>query len=65
MPARSPSGTITDVNMVIDGPVWLTESPMRRVRTRRALRGRVIGQSPRPGALRRVGFRVNLLVGRG
>jgi beta-lactam-binding protein with PASTA domain len=37
---------------------------VRRVRTRRALRGRVVGQSPRPGAIRRVGFRVNLRVGR-
>ena len=37
---------------------------VRRVRTRRALRGRVIGQSPRPGAVRRRGFPVNLLVGR-
>ena len=38
---------------------------VRRVRTRRSLRGRVIGQSPRPGAVRRRGFPVNLLVGRG
>ena len=37
---------------------------VRRVRTRRSLRGRVIGQSPRPGAVRRRGFPVNLLVGR-
>jgi beta-lactam-binding protein with PASTA domain len=28
------------------------------------LRGRVVGQSPRAGAVRRVGFRVNLRVGR-
>jgi beta-lactam-binding protein with PASTA domain len=35
------------------------------VRTRRALRGRVVRQSPRPGAVRRVGFPVNLWVGRG
>jgi len=38
---------------------------IRRVRTRRALRGRVIAQSPRPGAVRRVGFPVRLVVGRG
>jgi beta-lactam-binding protein with PASTA domain len=37
---------------------------VRRVRTRRSLRGRVVGQSPRPGAVRRVGFPVNLRVGR-
>jgi beta-lactam-binding protein with PASTA domain len=37
---------------------------VRRVRSRRALRGRVVGQSPRAGALRRRGFPVNLLVGR-
>jgi beta-lactam-binding protein with PASTA domain len=37
---------------------------VRRVRTRRTLRGRVVGQSPRPGAVRRVGFPVNLRVGR-
>ena len=37
---------------------------VRRVRTRRSLRGRVVGQSPRPGAVRRRGFPVNLLVGR-
>jgi beta-lactam-binding protein with PASTA domain len=38
---------------------------VRRVRTRRALRGRVVRQRPRPGAVRRVGFPVNLWVGRG
>jgi beta-lactam-binding protein with PASTA domain len=37
---------------------------VRRVRSRRSLRGRVVGQSPRPGAVRRVGFPVNLRVGR-
>jgi beta-lactam-binding protein with PASTA domain len=37
---------------------------VRRVRSRRSLRGRVVGQSPRPGAIRRRGFLVNLLVGR-
>jgi len=38
---------------------------VRRVRTRRSLRGRVVGQNPRPGAVRRAGFPVNLRVGRG
>ena len=33
---------------------------VRRVRTRRSLRGRVVGQSPRPGAVRARGFHVNL-----
>jgi beta-lactam-binding protein with PASTA domain len=37
---------------------------VRRVRTRRSLRGRVIRQDPRPGAVRRRGFPVNLVVGR-
>jgi beta-lactam-binding protein with PASTA domain len=37
---------------------------IRRVRVRRSLRGRVIGQSPRPGAIRRRGFPVKLVVGR-
>jgi beta-lactam-binding protein with PASTA domain len=37
---------------------------VRRVRTRRALRGRVVGQTPRPGVTRRRGFPVNLVVGR-
>jgi len=37
---------------------------VRRVRSRRSLRGRVVGQSPRPGAIKRVAFPVNLLVGR-
>jgi beta-lactam-binding protein with PASTA domain len=38
---------------------------VRRVRSRRALRGYVVGQNPRGGAVRRRGFPVNLLVGRG
>jgi beta-lactam-binding protein with PASTA domain len=38
---------------------------VRRVRSRRSLRGRVVAQNPRPGAVRRRGFPVNLLVGRG
>jgi beta-lactam-binding protein with PASTA domain len=37
---------------------------IRYVRTRRRLIGRVVGQNPRGGAVRRVGFRVNLRVGR-
>jgi beta-lactam-binding protein with PASTA domain len=37
---------------------------VRRVRSRRSQIGRVVGQSPRGGAIRRVGFRVNLRVGR-
>jgi beta-lactam-binding protein with PASTA domain len=37
---------------------------VRRARSRRSLRGRVINQNPRPGALRRRGFPVNLVVGR-
>jgi hypothetical protein len=37
---------------------------VRRARARRSLRGRVVGQSPRPGARRANGFRVNLVVGR-
>jgi beta-lactam-binding protein with PASTA domain len=35
---------------------------IRRARSRRV--GRVIGQSPRPGAVKRRGFPVNLVVGR-
>jgi beta-lactam-binding protein with PASTA domain len=35
---------------------------IRRARSRRV--GRVIGQSPRPGVVRRRGFPVNLVVGR-
>jgi beta-lactam-binding protein with PASTA domain len=38
---------------------------IRRARSRRSLRGRVIAQTPRPGVRRRVGFRVNLVIGRG
>jgi beta-lactam-binding protein with PASTA domain len=38
---------------------------VRHVRSRRSLRGRVVGQNPRAGAVRRRGFPVNLLVGRG
>jgi beta-lactam-binding protein with PASTA domain len=37
---------------------------VRRVRSRRTLRGRVVRQSPRPGTVRRVGFHVNIWVGR-
>ncbi len=37
---------------------------VRRVRSRRALRGRVVSQSPRPGAARRQGFPVKLVAGR-
>jgi hypothetical protein len=41
-----------------------TVGRVRRARSRRSLRGRVIGQNPRRGAVRRPGFRVNLVVGR-
>jgi len=37
---------------------------VRRARSRLALRGRVIRQSPRAGAVRRRGFPVKLVVGR-
>jgi beta-lactam-binding protein with PASTA domain len=37
---------------------------IRYVRTRRRLINRVVGQNPRGGAIRPVGFRVNLRVGR-
>ena len=37
---------------------------VRRVRSKRSLRGRVVSQTPRPGAVRPRGFRVNLRVGR-
>jgi beta-lactam-binding protein with PASTA domain len=37
---------------------------VRRARSRRGLRGRVISQSPRAGAVRRRGFPVKLVVGR-
>jgi beta-lactam-binding protein with PASTA domain len=35
---------------------------VRRVRSRRV--GRVVRQSPRPGVVRRRGFKVNLVIGR-
>jgi beta-lactam-binding protein with PASTA domain len=38
---------------------------VRHVRSRRALRGRIVGQSPDAGETRRRGFPVNLLVGVG
>jgi PASTA domain len=38
---------------------------IRRVRSRNSIRGRVIGETPRPGAVRRRGFPVTLLIGRG
>ena len=41
-----------------------TVGRVRKARSRRSLQGRVIGQTPRPGALRRRGFPVNLVVGR-
>jgi beta-lactam-binding protein with PASTA domain len=37
---------------------------VRRVHARRSLRGRVVNQAPRPGAVKRRGFRVKLAVGR-
>jgi beta-lactam-binding protein with PASTA domain len=37
---------------------------VRRGLSRRSLIGRVVKQTPRPGALRRRGFPVNLVVGR-
>jgi beta-lactam-binding protein with PASTA domain len=37
---------------------------VRRVRSRQAMRGRVLAQSSRPGAARRRGFPVKLVVGR-
>jgi len=36
-----------------------------RVRSRRSLRGRVVKQTPRPGAIKRRNFPVALKVGRG
>jgi beta-lactam-binding protein with PASTA domain len=42
-----------------------TVGNVRRVRSRRSLRGRVVGQRPRGGTVRRRGFPVNLLVARG
>jgi len=38
---------------------------VRHVRSRRSLRGRVVNQAPRPGALKRRGFPVSMAVGRG
>jgi beta-lactam-binding protein with PASTA domain len=38
---------------------------VRRARSSRSLRGLVVGQNPRAGSLRRRGYRVNLIVGRG
>ena len=38
---------------------------VRRVRSRRSLRGRVVNQSPRPGTIKRRNFPVKLAVGRG
>jgi beta-lactam-binding protein with PASTA domain len=37
---------------------------VRRVKSRRRLIGRVVGQSPRPRTIRRQGFPVKLVVGR-
>jgi beta-lactam-binding protein with PASTA domain len=37
---------------------------VRRARSRPKLWGRVIGQAPRPGAVRRRGFPVRLVLGR-
>jgi beta-lactam-binding protein with PASTA domain len=37
---------------------------IRKAKTRRALRGRVIAQSPRAGSVRRRGFPVTLVLGR-
>jgi beta-lactam-binding protein with PASTA domain len=37
---------------------------VRRVRSRRSLRGRVVNQSPRPGTIKRRNFPVKLAVGR-
>jgi beta-lactam-binding protein with PASTA domain len=38
---------------------------VRHVRSKRKFRGRVIGQNPKAGAVRRRGYPVNLIVGRG
>ena len=38
---------------------------VRRVHSRRSLRGRVVNQSPRPGTIKRRNFPVKLAVGRG
>jgi beta-lactam-binding protein with PASTA domain len=37
---------------------------IRRSRVRRALRGRVVSQAPRPGTVKRRGYSVKLVVGR-
>jgi len=37
---------------------------IRRVRSRRSLRGRVVSQNPRPGTIKRRNFPVKLAVGR-
>jgi beta-lactam-binding protein with PASTA domain len=37
---------------------------VRRVRARRSLRGRVVNQSPRPGAIKHRNFPVKLAIGR-
>jgi beta-lactam-binding protein with PASTA domain len=41
-----------------------TVGQVRRVRSKRSLRGRVIGQTPKPRVLKRRGFAVKLVVGR-
>jgi hypothetical protein len=46
------------------GARFCTVGRVRRARSRRSLRGRVLAQSPRAGAVRRRGFPVNLVVGR-
>jgi beta-lactam-binding protein with PASTA domain len=38
---------------------------MRHGRSKRKFRGKVIGQNPRAGSVRRRGYPVNLIVGRG
>jgi beta-lactam-binding protein with PASTA domain len=38
--------------------------PIRRAKSKRSLRGRVVGQSPRAGAVRPRAFRVSLILGR-
>lgn len=43
---------------------FCTVGRIRRARSRRSMRGRVLGQSPRAGAVRRRGLPVNLVVGR-
>jgi len=41
-----------------------TVGNVRRVRSRRSLRGRVVSQNPRPGTIKRRNFPVKLAVGR-